>query len=85
MQDWLGSLPPEPKRRIRTALRDLGERKLGDIKPLEAELAGFYRLRVGGYRIVFSEHKGNIIRLQYADLRELVYEQFLKFLKESAG
>lgn len=25
-----------------------------DVKPLTADLGGFYRLRIGGYRVIFS-------------------------------
>jgi mRNA-degrading endonuclease RelE of RelBE toxin-antitoxin system len=83
VQHWLRSLPPESKRRVRSALRSPAESGRGDIKVLEAELAGFYRLRVGGYRIVYSETAGQVIRLEYADLREHVYEQFIRLLKEA--
>jgi mRNA interferase RelE/StbE len=48
---WLRNLPPEAKRRVRAALKAL-KRWQGDIKPLRGELEGFYRLRVGRYRIV---------------------------------
>jgi mRNA-degrading endonuclease RelE of RelBE toxin-antitoxin system len=81
VQNWITSLPPDPRRRVRLALRSLAENR-GDIKALEAELAGLCRLRVGGYRIAFSYEAGSIIRLEYADLRELGYERFLRLLKE---
>ena len=50
--EWLSRLAPEPKRRLRVALRNL-ETWRGDIAPLHGELEGFYRLRIGGYRVVF--------------------------------
>jgi mRNA interferase RelE/StbE len=73
--DWLGQLPPDPKRRIRAALKSLQNGK-GDIKPLRGELEGFYRLRVGGYRIVYRVKSGELIELAYADTRDVVYEAF---------
>jgi mRNA interferase RelE/StbE len=73
--EWLSSLPPEPKRRVRAALRGL-EHWDGDIKPLQGELQGFYRLRVGGYRIVYRVMVSQRIRLDYADTRDVVYEAF---------
>ena len=82
VQDWLRSLSPDAKRRVRLALRKLARSGSGDIKPLEAELTGFYRLRVGGYRIVYSNQAGELIRLEYADLREFVYERFIHLLKK---
>ena len=72
---WLRGLPPEPKRRVRAALRGLKDSR-GDIKGLRGELDGFYRLRVGGYRIVYRVMEGQVIRLDYADTRDAVYEAF---------
>ena len=81
--DWLRNLPPEPKRRVRVALKGL-ERWQGDIKPLRGELEGFYRLRVGGYRIVRRMVTKSLIQLEYADTRDIVYEAFrqLRLLSE---
>ena len=79
VQNWLVALPPDTKKRVRRALREL-EKGKGDIKPLHKELAGWSRLRVGGLRIVFRPLPGQIIRLQYADTRDVVYENFLKVL-----
>lgn len=80
---WLRNLPPEPRRRVRTALKGL-ERWQGDIKPLRGELEGFHRLRVGGYRIVCRMTSRSLVRLEYADTRDVVYEAFrqLRLLTE---
>ncbi len=59
--DFVKRLPPEPRRRLRRALRDL-EKEKGDIKPLEAPLDGYCRLRVGGYRVVLSYTAGGRIQ-----------------------
>ena len=72
---WLRKLPPEPKQRVRVALKRL-ERWQGDLKPLRGELEGFYRLRVGGYRIVCRMISRSVIQLEYADTRDVVYEAF---------
>ena len=79
VQRWLVALPPETKKRVRRALRGL-QNGQGDIKALRGELEGFCRLRIEGLRIVYSQHRGNIIRLEYADSRDVVYETFLKVL-----
>ena len=81
---WLRGLPPEPKRRVRAALRQLGDWR-GDIKALRGELEGFYRLRVGGYSIVCRRAGGQTILLEYADTRDAVYETFrqLRILGEN--
>ena len=76
--DFVGSLAPEPRRLIREALRKLEQEK-GDIRALEGELEGFYRLRVGRYRIIFSyrrERQRRQIRCVYAAHRTLIYEVF---------
>jgi len=81
VQRWLIALPPEIKKRVHAALRAL-ENGRGDIKALHSELEGFCRLRIDGLRIVYSQHRGQIIRLEYADRRDVVYETFLKVLHE---
>jgi mRNA-degrading endonuclease RelE of RelBE toxin-antitoxin system len=79
--DFVRRLPPEPRRRLRRALRDLG-RERGDIKPLEAPLERYCRLRVGAYRIVFSYSTRGTIHCVFAERRNIVYE-FLVRLFES--
>jgi mRNA-degrading endonuclease RelE of RelBE toxin-antitoxin system len=81
VQRWLIALPPETKKRVRAALHGL-ENGRGDIKALRGELEGFCRLRIDGLRIVYSQHPGQIIQLEYADSRDVVYETFLKVLHE---
>ncbi len=81
VQRWLIALPPETKKRVRSALRELQNGR-GDIKALHGELEGFCRLRIGGLRIVYSQLRGQIIRLEYADSRDVVYETFLRVLQE---
>ena len=66
--EFARSLAPEPRRRLRAALRGLEEEQ-GDLKPLEADLAGYARLRVA--RCVFVER------------RAVVYELFSEILRGS--
>lgn len=76
--DFLRGLAPEPRRVLRAALRDLGEGR-GDLLALEHPLDGFYRLRVGRYRVIFRYvivRGTSVIRCDYAQRRELVYETF---------
>ncbi len=78
VRDFVGSLAPEPRRLIREALQKLAQEK-GDIRALEGELEGFYRLRVGRYRIIFCyrrERQTRMIRCVYAAHRTLIYEVF---------
>jgi mRNA-degrading endonuclease RelE of RelBE toxin-antitoxin system len=65
---------PDPRRRLRVALRDL-QRERGDIKALEGRLKNHFRLRVGNYRIVFY-YAGKNIRCAYIERRDVVYELF---------
>lgn len=81
VQRWLVALPPDPKKRVCAALRGL-ERGRGDIKALRGELEGFCRLRIDGLRIIYSQHRAQILQLEYADSRDVVYETFLKVLSE---
>lgn len=79
---WLVALAPQPKRRVRLALRGLAKGR-GDIKSLQGNLEGFNRLRVGGMRILYRQISSNEIRLEYANTRDVVYELFQQFLDNS--
>ena len=79
--DFVRRLPPEPRRRLRRALRDLG-RERGDIKPLEGPLETCCRLRAGAHRIVLSYATRGTIQCVFAERRNIVYE-FLVRLFES--
>ena len=50
--DFVRSLPPQPRQALRRALKNL-RLEQGDIRALEGELEGFYRLRVQRYRVIF--------------------------------
>ena len=76
---WLTALPPQTKKRVRTALRSLA-RGRGDIKGLQGDLEGFSRLRIGGIRIIFRQISGKEILLEYANTRDVIYELFEQIL-----
>src|SRR5439155_20430796 len=87
VQTWLSGLTPDTKHHVRAALSYVERSARGlDIKALRGELEGFYRMRVGDYRIVYHLETNQTIRLDYRDLREEVYEVFkrLRALRESA-
>jgi mRNA-degrading endonuclease RelE of RelBE toxin-antitoxin system len=71
---------PDPRRKLRQALRDLGQGK-GDIKPLEGPLQDYCRLRVGPYRIILS-YGGRTIDCVFIERRNLVYEVFAEAMIE---
>lgn len=84
VEQFLQSLAPEPRRRLRQAVKNLADDR-GDIKNLEGRLAGYHRLRVAGYRVIFKEHAVSGVRVLdcvFAERRALVYEIFLKLLAE---
>ena len=78
VQGWLVSLPPDRKKRIRAGLKLLAAGKAGDVKALRGELESYLRLRSGDYRIIYHVESAQAIKLDYADIRETVYETFLQ-------
>ena len=76
--DFVRSLAPEPRKRLRDALHDL-EKEKGDIKALTSELQRFYRLRSGAYRVIFRKTLLNgtpVIRCDFAERRSIIYQRF---------
>ncbi|MFA5264420.1 MAG: hypothetical protein WC378_11395 [Opitutaceae bacterium] len=77
-------LAPEPRHAIKRALGELRQER-GDIRALEGSLSGYYRLRVGRHRIIFSYAADRAIEAVFIEERQLVYEifeaQFIKRLK----
>ncbi len=49
--EFVRRLPPEPRRRLRRALKALAKES-GDIRRLEGPLQDYCRLRVGGFRVI---------------------------------
>jgi mRNA-degrading endonuclease RelE of RelBE toxin-antitoxin system len=85
--DFVRSLAPEPRRHLRAALRAL-EREGGDLQPLEAEVSGYWRLRVGSYRVVVRlavERRTRIARCVFAERRSVVYELLAELLSGASG
>jgi len=81
---FVGRLAPEPRRAIKVALVAL-RKEHGDLSALEGNLSGYYRLRVGRHRIIFSYAADGAIEAVFIEERQLVYEvfeaQFIKRLK----
>jgi mRNA-degrading endonuclease RelE of RelBE toxin-antitoxin system len=72
--DFVRALAPDPRKRLRTGLRGLEQEK-GDIKQLEADLAGYARLRVGGYRVIvrfYADGARRVARCVFAEKRAVV-------------
>ena len=81
VEAFLRTLPPVPKHAAREAIGKLALQQ-GDITSLEDDLAGFHRLRVGKYRVIFTYAPGMTIDCLFMENRKLVYEVFATLLKE---
>ena len=80
---FVKSLAPEPRRALRAGIKSLAPGQ-GDIKNLEGELAGWSRLRVQTYRVVFKEIRKDgqrIVDCVYANRRNVVYDLFKEILR----
>jgi mRNA-degrading endonuclease RelE of RelBE toxin-antitoxin system len=85
--DFVRALAPEPRKRLREALHRL-EQEQGDLRQLEADLAGYVRLRVGGYRVIlrfFAAGGQRVARCVFAEKRAVVYELFAEILHGPPG
>jgi mRNA-degrading endonuclease RelE of RelBE toxin-antitoxin system len=81
VKKFIGSLAPDSRKKIRKALREL-EAGPGNCLPLRENLAGYHRLRTGGYRIVFRYRPGRVIECVFAEERSLVYQLFAREMLE---
>lgn len=77
-------LAPEQRRAVKQALQALRSER-GDIRALEGALAGYYRLRIGRFRVIFTYAPDGAIEAIFMEGRSLVYEvfeaEFIKRLK----
>ncbi|MFZ5496105.1 MAG: type II toxin-antitoxin system RelE family toxin [Verrucomicrobiota bacterium] len=84
MAEFQRAKHPEVRRALKSAILALSDGR-GDIKALEDELAGFYRLRVLGYRVIYRILPEGDIDCVFAEQRKFVYELFAATLKDRAG
>jgi mRNA-degrading endonuclease RelE of RelBE toxin-antitoxin system len=83
VEHFVKALAPEPRQALRAGIKGLAEGN-GDLKPLEADLAGWQRLRVKTYRAVFKEiyeDGERIVDCVYVNRRSVVYDLFKELLK----
>jgi len=76
VHDFIGSLAPEPRRKLWAAIKQLGDGNKSVIQ-LEGKLHPYWRLRSGRIRIVFEEQfiRGERLRVCFfADYRATVYK-----------
>jgi mRNA interferase RelE/StbE len=75
VRKFQATLGLEHRRALKRAILQLaGER--GDIKALSEDLSGYYRLKVGRFRVIFRYLPGRVIDCVYVHERKLVYEIF---------
>lgn len=72
------------RRELKRAILQLANER-GDIRALGDDLSGYYRLKVGRYRVVFRYLPGRIIDCVYANERKLVYEVFAAEMSRVLG
>jgi len=73
--DFARRLAPEPRHAVRQALKAL-RREHGDIRALEQTLTGYYRLRIGKFRLIFRYVDSRTIEAIFLEERSIVYEVF---------
>jgi mRNA interferase RelE/StbE len=71
---FLRQLPPGPKHTVRLAISRLAHGDAG-IKALKEELAGFRRVAVGKYRVVYLSLTEQV-ECVHAGVRKTVYKEF---------
>ncbi len=74
--------PPETRRALRAALHAVASGKTFP-EPLEDELDGFYKLKVGGIRILMqmeANPEGPVFKAVFAEKRRVVYELFSQII-----
>src|SRR5437879_3802845 len=84
VRDFVTSLAPEPRKALGRGIKNLAQDQ-GDAKVLEGKLAGWHRLRVAGYRVLYKEtaEKGvRVINCVYANHRNVVYDMFAQLLAD---
>jgi len=73
---YLRRLHPDQRKAIKSALRALGSGSATDVLALKDGLEGYYRLRVGRFRILCRHLDSGKISCEFIDVRATVYERF---------
>jgi mRNA interferase RelE/StbE len=80
--DFLRSLHPEIKRKIRAAVDIIASQPSAG-KSLQDELKGLKSLKVGRFRIIYKVASGRIIEIAALGPRQTVYEETYRLLKKT--
>ena len=81
VREYQRNLAPEIQRAMKAAILALPS---GDTKPLNDELAGLHRLRVGHHRVIYRQRIGNI-ECFFVASRSIVYEYLAAHLRDYLG
>jgi mRNA-degrading endonuclease RelE of RelBE toxin-antitoxin system len=74
--DLCGALRRSPVEGHEEGAHRLAPGERGDIRSLDQSLTGYYRLRVGKYRIIFRYQDNMTIEVVFIEERRLVYEVY---------
>ena len=80
--EFIRRQPPDVKRTLREALHDVESGQSFPI-PLEDELEGFYKIRVGDYRLILQAVAGDSgrgFRVVFAERRKFAYVLFSQII-----
>jgi mRNA interferase RelE/StbE len=86
VSEYTKRLAPDSRKRLRRAIRLL-EQEEGDIKALEDDLHGYYRVKVRSYRIIYA-YRGTKrsglpeIDVLFCEHRHTVYETFAELTSQ---
>jgi mRNA interferase RelE/StbE len=86
VSEYIKRLAPDSRKRLRRAIRLL-EQEEGDIKALEDDLHGYYRVKVRSYRIIYA-YRGTKrpgppeIDVLFCEHRNTVYETFAELTSQ---
>jgi mRNA-degrading endonuclease RelE of RelBE toxin-antitoxin system len=72
---FIDTLATDSRKKLRSGLKGL-ETEKGDCIALREKLAGYHRLRIGGYRVLFRYLPEKVIECVFAESRSLVYHLF---------
>ena len=75
VKEFIDTLAPDSRKKIGAGLRGL-ETERGDCMALKEKLAGYHRLRIGGYRALYRYLPGKVIECVFAENRSLIYHLF---------
>jgi len=81
MADFIRSLHPEIKRKVKAALKAiLSDPDIG--KSLRHELEGLKSFKVGRFRIIYRKSSGGIIDIVAIGPRKYIYEETYRLVKK---